>query len=261
MCEWAKCSPASEVQKGGGGGWRSVRSGRIQSLQRLPVLGLRSQRCWGKCYFRAVPSACLGILHISKDRVWSESTGGGQTGSWGESLRLCWEPSSQGQERKGNVPAPARGAHSLLNVAILGQVPRGRSLLPQSSCEEVAVGAVWRRVGSHCLRHTHWVSHPRPRASHLLPGLPLTSALPGGHSVPFLPLSCGFASGPLSCPCLEALETFRLAHSLGMSRGLRCISTRSSPKADHPVTCSLAWPRPVAVGSEQLALPQSGRGC
>lgn len=223
-----------------------MRSGRIQSLQRLPVLGLRSQR----------------ILHISKDRVWSESTGGGQTGSWGESLRLCWEPSLQEQERKGNVPAPARGAHSLLNVAILGQVPRGRSLLPQSSCEEVAVGAVWRRSGeslsgSHTLGFppTPTGFPPTPRASsHFCTAWRSLSPLPF-----FLPLSCGFASGPLSCPCLEALETFRTAHSLGMSRGLRCFSTRSSPKADHPVTCSLAWP--VAVGSEQLALPQSGRGC
>lgn len=238
-----------------------MRSGRIQSLQRLPVLGLRSQRCWGKCYFRAVPSACLGILHISKDRVWSESTGGGQTGSWGESLRLCWEPSSQGQERKGNVPAPARGAHSLLNVAILGQVPRGRSLLPQSNCEVVAVGAVWRwsgesLSGSHTLGPTPTGFPPTPRASsHFYTACGSLSPLPF-----FLPLSCGFASGPLSCPCLEALETFRVAHSLGMSRGLRCISTRSSPKADHPVTCSLAWPRPVAFGSEQLALPQSGGG-
>lgn len=199
---------------------RSVRSGRIQSLQRLPVLGLRSQRCWGKCYFRAVPSACLGILHISKDRVWSESTGGGQTGSWGESLRLCWEPSSQGQERKGNVPAPARGAHSLLNVAILGQVPRRRSLLPQRSCEEVAVGAVWRRSGESLSgSHTHWVSHPRPRASHLLPGLPLTSTLPGGHSVPFL---SSFLS-PVALPRgLFLVPAWRLWRHSGWLTALEC---------------------------------------
>lgn len=177
-------------KRAGEGGWRSVRSGRIQSLQRLPVLGLRSQRCWGKCYFRAVPSACLGILHISKDRVWSESTGGGQTGSWGESLRLCWEPSSQGQERKDNVPAPARGAHSLLNVAILGQVPRGRSLLPQSSCEEVAVGAVWRQWGvTVSITHTGF-----PTPSHGLPTyspgfLSLLHCLEVTQSPSFLPSS------------------------------------------------------------------------
>lgn len=98
-------------------------------------------------------------------------------------------------------PAPAGGAHSLLNgnVALLGRVPSRRSLLPQSSCEVVAVGAAWRRDAESLSRPQTLGFPPTPGLPTHSPGslsTPRASALPGGYSTPFLPSYLSHVASP-----------------------------------------------------------------